>query len=244
MYAAAEGLLSALVRYHHLTRSMPAFLQLICATIRHLLPADLGEDVSAAVYNAVSEGPLRGDRIRYELGDAFNYLAAGSQGHHAWSQAIEELLDSVNGLLLLPSRSTSAKRSRPTIGVQPSIVAAIALNSHLLVVAVGNSQQSEATKRICVKFNNLVAELELLDEKKQMRRKEGSSMSHSYWAETLLYALQIRAARIAKQNAVEISAESMLTLQDRMERGGTSTELDIEIVRSFIATIFNTDNPP
>lgn len=133
-HLAAESLLSKILQYFQLTRSLPTFYTLLDEALKRLLPTTLLDDVAMALYALISSGPL----VREDFqGRLFTATRAANTTSLSWRHTV---MDVATGMSLaatdfdITEIANPKKRKRAKRIITAATAATIAVRSRLLVI--------------------------------------------------------------------------------------------------------------
>ncbi|WWC98445.1 hypothetical protein V866_005336 [Kwoniella sp. B9012] len=144
----AKSLISSLLRFFHLTHSLPTFFELILDALDGLFTPDLPEEIIISLYHLTLGGPLTSESIRQEIDQSLRSTLGGKGRSNIWDQILQSLVDRITphlqpqpvGKKRKRSSSPSA-RSAALIGIHTRLISYCLLSSGTSHT-IGSSLQS------------------------------------------------------------------------------------------------------
>ncbi|WVO17439.1 hypothetical protein L204_105131 [Cryptococcus depauperatus] len=194
----ASTLLSSLLRFYQLTRTIPAFFTLLSSSLQGLYDSTLPDDIIQSLYFLTVNGPLITQHFREDLVAALRSSVPGRRRSAHWNQIFTDLATSVQALLSLESQSEreSKKRKRSQsitsrsavmIGIQTRLL------SHCLEAAVDTTFDGEPNQDALSNFLPFLENWASSSELSRVHRK--GEADSKLWAMALSQAGRVRLIR-------------------------------------------------
>lgn len=91
VHAPARELLTALLKFHSLTHSLPKYFDLITASLKELFDAKLPQDALDALYLLVATGPLADKAFQVDLSAAVRLTNLGGRRGATWASLLNDI---------------------------------------------------------------------------------------------------------------------------------------------------------